>query len=183
MCLAMALTVVLAATVGNRAGCGGGGNGTAPPYDPCAGKACGATCTICPPDAKDCAETMVVKACDPNGRCVAETPGLCGSECAGKACGERCLWPDLPCLHATPPCLPPVGPGYCDGNGACDQGYPPPPGACAPSPDCAGKACGASCGLCPPGTDPASCPVPTFAPTACSAQLQCVTVGTFTCGP
>jgi len=182
MRLAISLAVVLAAAVAPRGGCGG--NGTPPPYDPCAGKACGATCTLCAPDAKDCVENMIAKACDPNGRCVPETPTLCASECAGKACGERCLWPDLPCLHAIPACLPPVGPGYCDGKGACAEGYPPPPGACAPSPDCAGKACGDSCVACPPGADPATCPAPASpVATACSAQLQCVPVGSFTCGP
>jgi len=45
-------------------------------YDPCGGKACGAACTACPPDAADCAETMVVKACDATGRCV-PAPAAC----------------------------------------------------------------------------------------------------------
>ncbi len=186
MRLAISLALVLAATTAPRQGCGNGG--TPPAYDACAGKACGETCTVCPPDAKDCAETAVVKACDPLGRCVAWTDGLCASsECAGKPCGTQCAYPDLPCLHATPPCLPPVGPGYCDPSGACMQGYPPPPGACsappAPSWGCVGKACGDSCGYCPPGQDPATCPVPTFAATACDAQHQCVSAITVTCSP
>jgi hypothetical protein len=46
---------------------------------------------------------------------------------------------------------------------------------------CRGLACGDSCGYCPPGTDPASCPVPTFAATACNVRGQCVTAGTFLC--
>ncbi|HZY04938.1 MAG TPA: hypothetical protein VFF02_15715 [Anaeromyxobacteraceae bacterium] len=45
-------------------------------WDPCAGKACGADCHLCPADAADCAEAMVAKACDPTGRCVARTPAL-----------------------------------------------------------------------------------------------------------
>lgn len=50
-----------------------------PPYDPCAGKACGDPCTICSPDDADCVETMVVKACDASGECTTETPA-CGDE-------------------------------------------------------------------------------------------------------
>ncbi len=46
---------------------------------------------------------------------------------------------------------------------------------------CRGLACGDSCGYCPPGADPKDCPVPTFAPTACNARGQCVTVGPYIC--
>ena len=45
-------------------------------WDPCAGKACGADCHLCPADARDCAETLELKACDPSGRCVSRTPEL-----------------------------------------------------------------------------------------------------------
>jgi len=38
-------------------------------YSPCAGKACGETCTICSPAATDCMETMVVKQCNAQGAC------------------------------------------------------------------------------------------------------------------
>lgn len=179
----LALALLLVAAAAPREGCG---NGRAPPaYEPCAGKACGDSCTACPPGSADCFETMELKACDPSGRCVSKVDGMCApqTECAGKPCGAQCSYPDLPCLHATPRCLPPQSPGYCDASGACAQGYPPPPGACPPSWGCVGKKCGDSCGYCPPGTDPAHCPVPTFAATACDAQLQCVTVGTFTCPP
>ncbi len=184
MRLAIPFALFLAATTTPRQGCGNG-TSTPPAYDACAGKACGETCTVCAPDDRGCAETMVVKACDPYGRCVPQVPDLCApqGECAGKPCGSACAYPDLPCLHATPPCLPPVAPGYCAADGACVQGYPPPAGACTPSWGCVGKQCGDSCGFCPPGQDPATCPVPTFAPTACDAALQCVTAGTFTCPP
>lgn len=48
-------------------------------YVPCAGKTCGEPCTICPPGAPDCMETMVVKACNARGEC-APTPVECGSK-------------------------------------------------------------------------------------------------------
>ena len=47
----------------SAAGVGGGA------YSPCAGKACGETCTICSPAATDCMETMVVKQCNAQGAC------------------------------------------------------------------------------------------------------------------
>ncbi len=186
MRFAPALVLLLAAAAAPRDGCG---NGRPPPaYDACAGKSCGETCTVCPPGAADCYETAVVKACDPSGRCVPRVDGMCSGAgaCAGKACGAPCAYPDLPCLHATPPCLPPQSPGHCDASGACAQGYPPPPGACpppTPSWGCVGKACGDGCGYCPPGTDPANCPVPTLVATACDAQLQCVSVYDVACAP
>lgn len=186
MRLAIPLALLLASTTAPRQGCG---NGSTPPaYDPCAEKACGASCTVCPPGATDCVETAVVKACDLMHRCVPAFDGMCAGQdaCAGKACGTPCDWPDLPCLHADPPCLPPVGPGYCDASGACAQGYPPPPSACPPLPPswgCVGKACGDGCGYCPPDMDPANCPVPTFAPTVCDARLQCVSAVAVTCSP
>src|SRR5512136_1239147 len=46
---------------------------------------------------------------------------------------------------------------------------------------CRGHACGDPCGYCPPGADPATCPVPTFAPTACDVRGRCVTAATFLC--
>ncbi len=178
-----------AATGAPRQGCGGAGAGAATPpgYDPCAGKACGDTCTACAPDDRDCVETMVVKACDPLHRCVTKTEGLCAAAtdpCSGKACGAACTI-DPPCRSATPPCMMPSLAGFCDAAGSCVAGTQPP--GCAPrappppSWGCVGKACGDSCGFCPDGTDPSRCPVPTFAATACDAQLQCVTAGTFTC--
>ncbi len=188
MRLAIPFALVLAATTGApRQGCGNGTNGGTPPaYDPCAGKACGEGCRVCPPDDPACVETMVVKACDPFHRCVPQVEGLCAAAtgaCEGKACGTPCTI-DPPCRSATPPCMMPSIAGRCDSTGACNP-EPPTPDFCPPAPSwgCVGKTCGDSCGFCPPGTDPAECPVPTFAATACDAALQCVTVGTFTCSP
>lgn len=238
MRLAIPLALVLAAAA-SRDGCG---NGARPPYEPCAGKACGEACKHCAPDDRDCVETTELKTCDPAGRCVSHVDGLCGAgaACAGKACGEECVV-DPPCRSAVPPCMMPSALGHCDMQGTCYVGTPPPgfclpppppvtscegqvcgvpcvlPGCpagvtCGPWPErswcdgagacvyvgtttcpeppppppswgCAGKRCGDSCGVCPEGTDPANCPVPTFAATACDARLQCVTVGTFSCPP
>jgi hypothetical protein len=44
--------------------------------DPCAGKACGEACRLCPPDASDCVETMELKECDSSGQCVPRTVPL-----------------------------------------------------------------------------------------------------------
>ncbi len=61
-------------------------------YDPCAGKACGESCTLCAPDDTDCGETSDVKVCTELGVC--GHGGNCGEPgydpCAGKACGESC---------------------------------------------------------------------------------------------
>lgn len=54
-----------------------GGDATDSPeetYDPCAGKACGEGCSVCPPDDGDCVETAVVKSCDADGKCSATAP-------------------------------------------------------------------------------------------------------------
>lgn len=57
---------------GGFEGCGG--------FDPCAGKACGDTCTQCPPDDPNCVETAVLKYCDSSGQCGAAYP-VCGNTC------------------------------------------------------------------------------------------------------
>ncbi len=43
-------------------------------YQPCAGKACGDGCSVCPPGDADCVETAVVKVCDDAGTCSATMP-------------------------------------------------------------------------------------------------------------
>lgn len=50
-------------------------------YDPCAGKECGAGCTVCDPADPYCSETAVVKACDGYGRCVTAQEALCLEQC------------------------------------------------------------------------------------------------------
>jgi hypothetical protein len=155
--------LALLAVAASRGECGG-----TPPYDACAGKACGAPCTLCPPDATDCVETAVVKACDPQGRCVPDTGALCGATaaCAGKRCGDPCTI-DPPCRDAVPPCMTPSVEGRCDGSQTClPLGLPVP--LCAPHPDCEGKACGASCNPCGPD---ATCP--TLVASACDRFGDC----------
>ncbi|HJL19368.1 MAG TPA: prolipoprotein diacylglyceryl transferase [Sandaracinaceae bacterium LLY-WYZ-13_1] len=49
-------------------------DGTCRGYDPCAGRSCGDTCTICAPDDPDCFETAVVKLCQPDGSCAPTVP-------------------------------------------------------------------------------------------------------------
>jgi len=88
-------------------------------YEPCAGKACGAGCTLCPPGVPNCAETAIMKACDPSGACVAAGAVSCSADaCTGKACGDRCTI-DPPCRSATPPCMLPSMLGYCTASGGC----------------------------------------------------------------
>jgi hypothetical protein len=154
--------LALLAVAASRGECG-----RTPPYDACAGKACGDACTLCPPDATDCAETAVVKACDPQGHCVPQTAGMCAATaCAGKACGDDCVY-DPPCRSSVPPCMMPSAPGHCDPSGACIPGDPP-PGLCLPHPDCVGKACGESCNPCGPD---ATCP--TLIASACDRFGNC----------
>src|SRR5664280_81046 len=64
---------------GGSATTGGNGNtgtgGTTSAYQPCAGKNCGDSCTICAPNDTNCGETAIVKNCNPSGQCVV------GSQC------------------------------------------------------------------------------------------------------
>jgi hypothetical protein len=182
MRLAIPLALLLVAAAAPRHGCGNGGT---PAYDACAGKACGDSCTACPPGSTDCMETAVVKACDPSGRCLPRSEGMCGAAdgaCTGKKCGDECVI-DPPCRTATPPCMTPSVHGYCYNDSSCVAGPPPPCPQVPPSWGCVGKACGDGCGYCPPGTDPANCPVPTLVATVCDARLQCASAVTVTCSP
>lgn len=43
-------------------------------YDPCAGRSCGESCTLCDPRDPECVETAVLKQCSREGRCVAGFP-------------------------------------------------------------------------------------------------------------
>ena len=156
MRLAIAAAALLAVAA-SPGGCGNGGNG----YEPCAGKACGAACTVCPPGAPDCAETAVVKACDAAGRCVPASPELrCAPhpDCVGKVCGDGCNpcgpYRSCPTFVAT----------ACNRSGDC-VAWTPGLWDCG----CTGVACGASCR--PPGC-PWGAPCP--APLACDGSGGCV---------
>jgi hypothetical protein len=166
MRLVLAFAALLAVAASPRGGCG------KDPYDPCAGKVCGAACTLCDPADRGCAETAVVKACDAGGACLATGSFSCPSPsldpCAGKACGAPCTI-DPPCRLASPPCMMPSVAGFCDGAGTCSA-MPPPCPAPPPVDPCAGKACGAFCNPCGDAN-----PCPTFAATACDLAGRCVT--------
>lgn len=166
MRIALVYAVLLAAT-SPRQGCGNGAATRSAAYDPCAGKACGESCAACPPDARDCVETAVVKACDPAGRCDAARPGMCSdavAACAGRACGDACTI-SAPCRLSNPPCMLPDQLGHCDVTGTCQPGE---PGPCTPHPDCVGKACGASCNPCLPDRV-----CPTLIASACDPWGRC----------
>lgn len=157
----LSLAVVLATVAASpRGGCGTAA--TSSPYDPCRGKACGDACRLCAPDAPDCVETAVLKACDAAGKCVpAGTGTACFDPCHGKACGDVCD----PCAPGVP--CPTTAVAYrCDGSGRCLL-----PGLGTPCDACAGKACGAGCGIDPPCYP--LCLVPSL-PGACDGLGFCV---------
>jgi len=65
-------------------------------WAPCAGKACGDYCFLCPPDS-DCSETGDTKYCTSTGKCTGGEAPVCNDAgppayqpCAAKACGEGC---------------------------------------------------------------------------------------------
>lgn len=82
-------------------------------YEPCAGKACGDACTVCPPNDPTCNETAVLKFCDPAGQCAPTypvckpTPGQCKSdaECPGidicKPCPDGKSCAQTACVNGT----------------------------------------------------------------------------------
>ncbi|TDP64426.1 hypothetical protein [Bradymonas sediminis] len=123
-------------------------------YEPCAGKVCGDTCTLCAPGDDDCFETMVLKTCDSDGACTpsaaacTEPPGDY-EPCAGKVCGDSCTI----CDPSDPDCVETMVLKTCDPDGACT----PSAAACTEPPGdyepCAGKVCGDSCTICDP-SDP-----------------------------
>jgi hypothetical protein len=148
----------------------------------CEGEPCGAPCTLAPPcDGAVCPAMAMMGACDGAGACVAPDTIACipppPDPCAGLACGDDCVI-DPPCA---PLCLMPSLLGKCDPAGSCQpvtevKCEPPPP---PPYDPCAGKGCGDFCDPCIPGTP---CPM-YFAASACDPLGQCVTAGTFKCGP
>ncbi len=62
-----------------------------PVYDPCSGKACGATCRLCDPANPDCFETAVIKFCQPDGSCAPQAP-RCTPEASTPLCTNTCRW-------------------------------------------------------------------------------------------
>jgi hypothetical protein len=165
--LALACLALLTVAASPRGGCG------RPPYEPCAGKACGEPCAACAPGDASCVEAAAEKACDAAGACVASGTFTCPTApvdpCAGRACGEVCTV-EPPCRSATPPCLMPSVLGRCDAAGLCvaaDVSCPPPP---PPPGPCTGKPCGAPCSRC--GDVPCMSPVATV----CDGLGACVPV-------
>ena len=75
-----------AANLGGAVNTGGkpptGGTTSTSTYQPCAGKQCGDTCTICPPNSLSCGETAVIKTCSLSGQCL---PGT--QQCSTTASG------------------------------------------------------------------------------------------------
>ena len=135
----------------------------------CESKACGESCTLCPPGATNCFETMEIKQCNAEGSC-SSAPAECALDggpapdaddgndidggpapyepCAGKVCGDGCSV----CDPSDPNCFETAVLKFCHAGGEC---LPSPP-ACAPPPPyqpCAGKACGDACSVCDP-SDP-----------------------------
>lgn len=162
----------------------------------CLNKACGETCTLCPPGAKNCFETAVLKQCNAKGRCTS-APAECAIDagpapvldagpvdpidagpapyqpCGGKTCGDTCSI----CPPWDPTCVETAVLKFCHPGGAC-LATPP---ACIPPPPyypCAGKACGDACTECAP-TDP-NC-FETAVLKACDATGACTAQGTFSC--
>jgi hypothetical protein len=132
---------------GGSAGTDGGSS-----YKPCAGKACGATCTICDPKDPTCIETAMVKYCGATGTCGAPYP-VCATvdagykPCAGKVCGDTCTL----CAPGDLTCGETMIVKYCSMAGECTpiQSACPAAVACSPSNPCLVPAI---CMLCPPDT-------------------------------
>ena len=89
-------------------------------WDPCGESLCGDRCTVCAPYDTDCAETAVLKFCQPDGSCSATTPecgdsGRCtpgddstcpeGEECRAGHCYTWCEAGDPACCEPAS-CVP-----------------------------------------------------------------------------
>ena len=94
-------------------------------YQPCAGKECGAECTLCAPGDADCAEDAVIKYCSAEGVCAPSLPECEGGEqpyapCGGKACGDACSL----CAPDDSNCVETADLKACDAAGQCRSGIP-----------------------------------------------------------
>jgi hypothetical protein len=134
--------------------CGGGAiDGGPAPYQPCAGKTCGQSCTLCAPNDPTCVETGVVKFCHSDGSCKDFAPACIPppppppyNPCASKTCGQSCTL----CAPNDPNCVETAVLKQCNAAGQCTANAP----ACKPAYNpCGGKTCGQTCSLCDP-TDP-----------------------------
>jgi eight-cysteine-cluster-containing protein len=116
-------------------------------YEPCAGQACGATCTLCPPRDPNCVETEVVKQCQPDGTCSAAVPACGGTDdpddyepCDNKMCGDTCTL----CPPDDSDCVETAVVKYCQGNGTCAANQPScdsSDGSCQSDADCFRTGC------------------------------------------
>jgi hypothetical protein len=94
------------------------------PWTPCGGKACGATCNLCPPGSLDCSEAAVVKYCHPSGECLAVAPACTPPSphqpCANKICGQGCKL----CDPKDPNCVETAVVKRCNTMGVCSPDAP-----------------------------------------------------------
>jgi hypothetical protein len=92
-----------------------------PPYDPCAGKACGDVCSPCPNTDPKCGGITETFSCDGNGACTTR-PSACDGgatydPCAGKACGETCTL----CAPDDTTCGESASAKTCEGDAGCSS--------------------------------------------------------------
>ena len=172
-----------------------GGSGGSGDYQPCAGKHCGESCSLCAPHDTACVETAELKTCDGAGACsggavtcsadasVGVALPDCGSfsASAGSSCSAPTDQPipeccnnstDLRCEYDA--CTNSI-PGNCHGT------FQPVVGSklCGGYQPCAGKSCGDACTICEPG-DPACSE--TAEAKACDLSGSCL-AGTPDCTP
>ncbi len=147
--------------------CGGAVDAGPAPYEPCAGKTCGDSCSLCGPNDPNCFETAVLKFCHADGSCKDVAPACAPPSpydpCANKACGASCSV----CPPNDPNCVETAVLKFCHADGQCKPTTP----ACTQQyQPCANKACGEACTICNPA-DP-NC-FETAVLKACDAQGQC----------
>jgi len=110
-------------------------------YDACAGKPCGAECSLCDPEDPNCVAPAVMMYCDEVGQC-----GMAFPACGGETCAS-----DQDCPELGAPCtMCPDGTASCPTsacvNGQCEVSFSP----CGEYDPCAGKVCGEGCTICDP---------------------------------
>jgi len=90
-------------------------------YEPCAGKTCGMTCTLCAPNDPNCVETGSVKWCHSGGECKDMAPACIPpppyQPCAGKVCGQSCTI----CDPTDPNCVETAVLKQCTKTGQCQS--------------------------------------------------------------